>query len=484
MDINQKYEAVIGLEVHAHLLTESKSFCSCSTKFGNAPNTNVCPICLGHPGVLPVLNKKVVEFTVLMGLATKCKINERSIFARKNYFYPDLPKGYQISQYEEPICEHGLITIVFADNSKKNIGITRIHMEEDAGKSIHDQAHETLVDLNRCGIPLIEIVSEPDIRSALEAYLYLTRIKQIVQYLGICDGNMEEGSLRCDANISVRLKGEKEFGTKTEVKNMNSFRNVERAINHEIKRQIDILEDGGKIIQQTLLWDADLNEVAPMRSKEEAHDYRYFPEPDLLPVIVDDKWKSEIAKQMPELPEVRKERLMHKYNLPEYDADLLTQSKGIVDYYEMVISVTDDYKTASNWVMGDVLKVLNEEKIDIKDFRISPENLGNLINLINNGTISGKIAKEIFPLMLEDNRDPALIVKEKNLTQISDLSEIENIIDKILDKSEREVQQYLEGKEKVFGYFVGQVMRETKGKANPKLVNELLREKLDTIKKG
>ncbi|HLG38792.1 MAG TPA: Asp-tRNA(Asn)/Glu-tRNA(Gln) amidotransferase subunit GatB, partial [Chitinophagaceae bacterium] len=304
MEINQKYEAVIGLEVHAHLLTESKAFCGCSTKFGNAPNTNVCPICLGHPGVLPVLNKKVVEFTVVMGLATNCSINERSIFARKNYFYPDLPKGYQISQYEEPICEHGKVTIVLPDNSKKNIGITRIHMEEDAGKSIHDQAFETLVDLNRCGIPLIEIVSEPDIRSAVEAYLYLTKIKQIVQYLGICDGNMEEGSLRCDANISVRLKGEKEFGTKTEVKNMNSFRNVERAINFEIKRQVNIIEDGGKVIQQTLLWNAELNEAAPMRSKEEAHDYRYFPEPDLLPVIVDEKWKNQIVKQMPELPEV------------------------------------------------------------------------------------------------------------------------------------------------------------------------------------
>jgi aspartyl-tRNA(Asn)/glutamyl-tRNA(Gln) amidotransferase subunit B len=282
----------------------------------------------------------------------------------------------------------------------------------------------------------------------------------------------------------VRLKGEKEFGTKTEVKNMNSFRNVERAINHEIKRQIDILEDGGKIIQQTLLWDADLNEVAPMRSKEEAHDYRYFPEPDLLPVIVDDKWKSEIAKQMPELPEVRKERLMDKYHLPEYDADLLTQSKGIVDYYEKVISVTDDYKTASNWVMGDVLKVLNEEKIDIKDFRILPENLGRLVTLINSGTISSKIAKEVFQIMLEEKKDPEQIVKEKNMVQISDSSEIENIIDKILDKSDREVQQYCEGKEKIFGYFVGQVMRETKGKANPKLVNELLREKLDTIKKN
>src|SRR5690606_35292617 len=293
--MNDKYEAVIGLEVHAQLLTESKIFCGCSTKFGNAPNTNVCPICLGHPGVLPVLNKKVVEYTVLMGLATNCRINERSIFARKNYFYPDLPKGYQISQYEEPICEHGFVAITLPNNSQKKIGITRIHMEEDAGKSIHDYGYETSIDVNRCGIPLMEIVSEPDIRTAQEASLYLQKIRQIVRYLNICDGNMEEGSLRCDANISVRLKGETKFGTKTEVKNMNSFMNVERAINYEIERQIDILEDGGRIVQETLLWDPDKAEVRNMRSKEEAHDYRYYPEPDLLPVVVSDEWKNEIA---------------------------------------------------------------------------------------------------------------------------------------------------------------------------------------------
>ncbi len=483
MNMNEKYEAVIGLEVHAQLLTESKIFCGCSTKFGNAPNTNVCPVCLGHPGVLPVLNKKMVEYTVLMGLATDCDINERSIFARKNYFYPDLPKGYQISQYEEPICEHGHVNIVFQDDSIKRIGITRIHMEEDAGKSIHDQSYSTLVDVNRCGIPLMEIVSEPDMRTPTEASLYLMKIRQIVQYLGICDGNMEEGSLRCDANVSVRLAGETKLGTKTEIKNMNSFKNVEKAIAFEINRQIEVIEDGGTITQETLLWNADLNEAFSMRSKEEAHDYRYFPEPDLLPVVVDEKWKSEIAKQMPELPEVRKNRLTNKYNLPKYDAEILTQSKPVADYYEKVIEVTDDYKTASNWVMTDVLKVINEEKIEINNFPVPPEDLGELVNLIKEGTISGKIAKEVFPVMLHDKKKPSAIVKEKNLLQISDSSEIEKIVDKIISDKPGEVQQYIEGKEKVFGFFVGQIMRETKGKANPQMVNDTLREKLDALKK-
>ncbi len=480
--MNDKYEAVIGLEVHAQLLTESKIFCGCSTKFGNAPNTNVCPICLGHPGVLPVLNKKVVEYTVLMGLATNCRINERSIFARKNYFYPDLPKGYQISQYEEPICEHGFVAITLPNNSQKKIGITRIHMEEDAGKSIHDYGYETSIDVNRCGIPLMEIVSEPDIRTAQEASLYLQKIRQIVRYLNICDGNMEEGSLRCDANISVRLKGETKFGTKTEVKNMNSFRNVERAINYEIERQIDILEDGGRIVQETLLWDPDKAEVRNMRSKEEAHDYRYFPEPDLLPVVVSDEWKNEIASAMPELPDQRENRFISEYELPAYDAEVLTQSRALADYYEKVVSVTEDYKSASNWVMVDVLKVLNESKIEINDFPVSPENLGSLINLISKGTISGKIAKEVFAEMLKENKTPEEIVKEKNLVQISDTSEIEKIISDILQSKPAEVQEYIEGKEKVFGFFVGQVMRESKGRANPKIVNELLRNKLDLLK--
>ncbi len=481
--MNEKYEAVIGLEVHAQLLTDSKAFCGCSTKFGNSPNTNVCPVCLGHPGVLPVINKKMIEFTVLMGLATNCTINKRSIFARKNYFYPDLPKGFQTSQYEEPICEFGHVNIVFPDGALKKIGITRIHMEEDAGKSIHDQSFGTLVDVNRCGVPLMEIVSEPDMSAPAEAVLYLMKIRQIVKYLGICDGNMEEGSLRCDANVSVRLAGESKLGTKTEIKNMNSFKNVEKAIAYEIERQTEILEDGGKIIQETLLWNADLNEAFSMRSKEEAHDYRYFPEPDLLPVVVDDDWKNEIASEMPELPEVRKDRLINKYNLPKYDAEVLTQLKEMADYYEKVILVTDDYKAASNWVMTDVLKVINEDKISIDNFSVAPEDLGELINLIKDGTISGKIAKEVFPIMLTENKKPSAIVKERNLIQITDTSAIEKIVDEILNKHTDEVQQFLSGKDKVLGFFVGQIMRQTKGKANPKLVNDLLLSKLDSMKK-
>ena len=481
MEIKNKYEAVIGLEVHAQLLTKSKVFCGCSTEFGKPPNTNVCPICLGHPGVLPVLNKKAVEFTVLMGLAVNCRINEKSVLARKNYFYPDLPKGYQISQYELPVCEDGFIA-VDSDGSQKKIRIKRIHLEEDAGKSIHDQGYETLVDLNRCGTPLMEIVSEPDLRTAKEAYSYLYKIRQIVQYLGICDGNMEEGSLRCDANISVRLKGEDKLGTKTEVKNMNSFKSVERAIDHEIGRQIEILEEGGEIVQETLLWNADLNEAFSMRSKEEAHDYRYFPEPDLLPVVVSEQWKKEIAERLPELPDERKEKLISKYILPEYDAEILTQTKSVADYFENVVSFTNDFKSASNWIMGDVLKVINEQKIDIKDFPVSPDKLAKLINLIGDGIISGKIAKEIFPIMLSEEKDPEAIIKEKNLIQITDVSSIENIVEKIIESHQDEVKQFLEGKEKVLGFFVGQIMKETKGKANPKLVNELLHKKLNELK--
>jgi len=482
-DIN-KYEAVIGLEVHAQLLTKSKIFCGCSTKFGNPPNTNVCPICLGHPGTLPVLNKQAVEFTILTGLATNCTINERSVLARKNYFYPDLPKGYQISQYELPLCENGFINFESDGNSVKKIMIKRIHLEEDAGKSIHDQGFETLVDLNRCGTPLMEIVSEPDLRTAKEAYTYLYKIRQIVQYLGICDGNMEEGSLRCDANISVRINGSVKLGTKTEVKNMNSFRNVERAINHEVERQINILEDGGEIIQETLLWNADLNEAFPMRSKEEAHDYRYFPEPDLLPIVVTEEWKNKIAENLPELPDKRKEKFINKYKLPEYDADILTQNKSIADYFEEVISITSDYKAASNWIMGDVLKIINEQKIEIAAFPVSASNLGKLINLINENIISGKIAKDVFITMLKEDKDPEKIIRENDLIQITDSSEIEKVIDKILNSHKTEVQQFVEGKEKVVGFFIGQVMKETKGKANPKIVNETLRSKLESIKAG
>ncbi|PKL90318.1 MAG: Asp-tRNA(Asn)/Glu-tRNA(Gln) amidotransferase GatCAB subunit B [Ignavibacteriae bacterium HGW-Ignavibacteriae-2] len=480
--MNDKYESVIGLEVHVQLLTDTKTFCGCPNKFGAPPNSNVCPVCMGHPGVLPVLNKKVVEFAVLLGLATNCTINEKSIFARKNYFYPDLPKGWQTSQFEKPICEHGFMEVDKSDGTRKRLGITRIHMEEDAGKLIHDQDSSSLVDLNRCGTPLLEIVSEPDMRTAEEAYLYLSKIKQIVTYLGICDGNMEEGSLRCDANISIRLKGEKELGTKAEVKNMNSFRNVEKAIAVEIERQIEIVEDGGRIIQQTLLWDADRGIVKPMRSKEESHDYRYFPEPDLMPVVVNAEWRNELSKQMPELPEIRKNRFVDQYGLPEYDASLLTVEKQIADYYEEILKTTNDYKTASNWVMGDVLKVLNEEKLNITNFPISAENIGKLINLINNGTISIKIAKEIFPDLIKTNKDPKQIVEEKNLVQISDTSLIDEVVQTILRNNPGQVQQYLDGKDKVIGFFVGQIMRETKGKANPQTVNEILIKNLDSLK--
>ena len=471
-----EFEAVIGLEVHAQLLTDTKIFCGCSTKFGNEPNSNVCPVCLGHPGVLPVLNKKVVEYAAMMGIATNCTINEKNVFARKNYFYPDLPKGYQTSQFELPICEHGYIEI--ETDKKKKIGITRIHMEEDAGKSIHDQGYDTLVDVNRCGVPLIEIVSEPDISSGEEAYQYLTNLKQIITYLGICDGNMEEGSLRCDANISIRPKGETKLGTRTEVKNMNSFRNVQKAIDYEIDRQIALVEDGGKVVQQTLLWNADQNKATAMRGKEEAHDYRYFPCPDLMPVIVDETWKNEIAKQIPELPKKRKNRFIEELKLPEYDAEVLTSQKEIADYFEAVYKECNDAKLSSNWVMGDILKIINERKISVADFPVNPVNLGKLITLIKSNKISSQIAKDVFPIMLEEDKDPIIIVEEKNLLQITDTSAIESVIDEVLKTNPKQVEEFKSGKEKVIGFLVGQVMQRTKGKANPKMVNEILRDKL------
>jgi aspartyl-tRNA(Asn)/glutamyl-tRNA(Gln) amidotransferase subunit B len=480
---HEAYEAVIGLEVHAQLLTESKAFCGCTTKFGNEPNTNVCPVCLGMPGVLPVLNKNVVEFAIRMGLATNCSIAPKSIFARKNYFYPDLPKGYQISQYEEPICTGGFVEIDLEDGSRKKIGLTRIHMEEDAGKSIHDLDNDTLVDINRCGVPLIEIVSEPDIRSAKEAYLYLHKIRQIVTYLGICDGNMEEGSLRCDANVSVRKKGEKSFGTKTEVKNMNSFRNVERAIEFEIGRQIRTLEEGGKVVQETLLWDANQNTAYPMRSKEEAHDYRYFPDPDLVPLLVDDAWKNAVRSSLPEHPTARRDRYVSQYGLPRYDADVLTSERGYADYFETsvkTINTTDDdkVKSVSNWVMTEVLRVVSENKIDIREFPVTPSNLAKMIGLIDDGTISSKIAKEVFAEMLKSDEDPKAIVEKKGLVQLSDENAIGRIIDEVISNNAAQVEKYKAGNEKVFGFFVGEVMKATKGKANPGIVNSLLKKKL------
>ena len=486
MDWN-KYEAVIGLEVHSQMLTQTKAFCGCSTKFGNPPNSSVCPVCLGMPGVLPVLNKQLVEFAIKMGLATHCRITPYSIFARKNYFYPDLPKGYQISQFEEPICVGGYVEIENKDGVKKKVGLVRIHMEEDAGKSIHDQGSETSVDLNRCGVPLLEIVSEPDIRSGEEAYLYLQQIRQTVTYLGICDGNMEEGSLRCDANVSIRLRGEAKLGTKVEIKNLNSFRNVERAIDVEIDRQYLLIESGGHVKQETLLYDADTNEVRSMRSKEEANDYRYFPDPDLVPVVIDDAWIGRVKAAQPELPLERRDRYMRDFSLPKYDAEVLTAEKDIAEYYEQVVTSfkvksREAYKQASNYLMTDVLRVVNEKNIGIRDFSIRPAQLSRMIDLINEGTISTKIAKEVFEEMLQSGDDPDSIVEKKGLRQVSDESAIGEVVEEVLQSNPDEVQKYIGGKEKLFGFFVGEIMKKTRGKANPKILNELLRQKLEKLK--
>lgn len=475
------FEAVIGLEVHAQLLTESKIFSSSSTAFGGEPNSQTDPVVLGLPGVLPVLNQKAVEFAIRMGLATNCEIATYSRFARKHYFYPDLPKGYQISQYELPICSNGYVDIELEDGTQKRIGIIRIHLEEDAGKSIHDPAiagDATLVDLNRSGVPLIEIVSEPDIRSPQEAYAYLIRLKQLVTYLDICDGNMEEGSLRCDANVSLRKVGEKTFGVKTEVKNMNSFRNVERALSFEIERQTQILEQGGEVVQETLLWDADAGVARVMRGKEEAHDYRYFPEPDLLPLTISEEWIEKIRSELPELPQHKKERFIKEYQLPEYDATLLTGSKELATYYEQAVAHCADYKLVSNWVMGEVIRVLNERKIEINDFPIPPESLAELLNLVVDNTISQKIAKTVFEEMLQTGKAPRTIVEEKGLSQISDESALEKIVSDVLAQFPSQVEEYRSGKEKVLGFLVGQVMKATRGKANPGLVNKLLKQKL------
>ncbi|MCD6165913.1 Asp-tRNA(Asn)/Glu-tRNA(Gln) amidotransferase subunit GatB [bacterium] len=481
-----EYETVIGLEVHAQLSTESKIFCSCSTKFGAAPNTQVCPICLGMPGVLPVLNERAVEYAIKMGLATHCHITPRSIFARKNYFYPDLPKGYQISQYEEPLCENGYVEIEVNGQTQK-IGIIRIHLEEDAGKSVHAEEwvaeDETLVDLNRCGVPLIEIVSAPDIRSPREAYLYLSALKQILEYLEISDCNMEEGSLRCDANVSIRPMGSKKFGTRTEVKNMNSFHALEKALEYEVERQKEILRQGGTIVQETLLWNARENRVVPMRSKEEAHDYRYFPEPDLVPLAIDQTWIDRIASSLPELPLARKQRFVQQYHIPAYDAEVLTSSKYLADFYEACVHLYGDAKTVSNWVMGEVLRFLREKKLEIQQSILTPEQLTELLQLIDTGTISVSIAKKIFDEMVESGQSPKVIVEKKGLVQVSDKDQLVEIVDQVIAAHPQEVQKYLNGKEGLLGFFVGQVMRASKGKANPKLVNEIVREKLAELKK-
>lgn len=480
--MNPKYEAVIGLEVHAQLSTNTKIFCGCSTKFGAAPNSQVCPVCLGMPGVLPVLNEKVIEYVVRMGLAHGCNIAERSIFARKNYFYPDLPKGYQISQYENPICEGGHITFQLDNGETKSIRLMRIHMEEDAGKSLHDQHADTFVDLNRSGTPLIEIVSMPDIRSAEEAGKYLTKLRQTVRYLEVCDGNMEEGSLRCDANVSVRLKGAEKFGTRTELKNLNSIKFVEKAIEYEIERQIDLIEDGGEVKQVTLLWDSVKNETRVLRSKENAHDYRYFPEPDLVTVHVTQEMMKYVRENMPELPDQKVERFVKNYGIPEYDARVLSVDKEVADYFEQVCKLVSDYKSASNWVMGEVMRILKEKLISISEFSLSPNQISGIISLIKDGKISSTIAKELFEEMLINGGDPAQIVEAKGWVQVSDTGLIESIIDTIIKDNPGQVSELLSGKDKLFGFFVGQTMKSMKGKGNPKVINDLLVKKFESMK--
>jgi len=473
-----EYEPVIGLEVHAQLLTDSKIFCSCSTQFGAEPNSHTCPICMGMPGVLPVLNRKVVEYTMKMALATHCRINGACNFARKNYFYPDLPKGYQISQYAEPLSEHGYVDIEI-NGGKKRVGITRIHMEEDAGKLLHDE-HNPLsyVDLNRTGVPLIEIVSEPDMRSAEEAAAYLRRLHEILVYLEICDGNMEEGSFRCDANVSLRPRGETAFGTRAELKNMNSFRNVQRALEYEIKRQQYILEGGQVVVQETRLWDDSQGVTHSMRGKEEAHDYRYFPDPDLVPIMIGDTWIEEVGKSLPELPLEKRERFIREYEIPPYDAGVLTSSRALADYFEEVARLSGKPKIAGNWIMGDVLRFLNEDKRNIKNCPILPGSLAEMILLIEEGAISGKMAKDVIEDMYKTGKGPKQIIEEKGLVQITDEEALKKAISEVIAANPGQLEQYRGGKEKLFGYFVGQVMKETKGKANPALVNELLKKML------
>ncbi|MFQ5586347.1 MAG: Asp-tRNA(Asn)/Glu-tRNA(Gln) amidotransferase subunit GatB [Thermodesulfobacteriota bacterium] len=473
------YEAVIGLEVHAQLLTESKIFCGCSTCFGAPPNTHVCPLCLGLPGVLPVLNRRAVDFALKMALATECTINQKSVFARKNYFYPDLPKGYQISQYDKPIAEHGFIEIESGGGIKR-IGITRIHMEEDAGKLLHGEAGESgsFVDLNRAGVPLIEIVSEPDIRTAEEASEYMKALRDILVYLDICDGNMEQGSFRCDANVSIRPVGEEQFGTKAELKNINSFKFIRDAVAYEIERQIEVVEDGGTIVQETRLFDAARGVTVSMRSKEEAHDYRYFPEPDLLPLEVESQWIEELKGTLPELPRAKRERFIEEYGIPADHAALLVSSRALADFYEASVRLFKEPQVVANWVMGELLRHLKADNKDIRECPVTPEGLAGLLTMVDDGKINAKTAKDVFEEMYRSGRDAEAIVKERGVTQISDEGALLAIIDDLLTANQESVEQYRAGKEKLFGFFVGQVMKATKGQANPQMVNRLLKERL------
>ncbi len=482
--MSQTYEAVIGLECHAQLLTKSKLFCSCSTKFGEAPNANTCPVCLGLPGALPVLNRVAVSMAVKAALGLNCHVNTESQWARKNYFYPDLPKGYQISQYDRPLAQNGFIEISI-DGVGKRIGVQRIHMEEDAGKSLHegfpDSSRNTYLDFNRSGVPLVEIVTNPDLRSSAEAHDYLTRLKEILEYLDVNDGNMEEGSLRCDANVSVRKVGEQKFGTRTELKNINSFRFVQKAIDFEIQRQIDVIESGGRIVQETRLWNSAEERTVSMRSKEEAHDYRYFPDPDLPLLVVDREWIKQVERSMPELPESRRKRFVTQYALSEYDAGVLATTRALADFFEEAAKLSGQPKAAANWIMGDLLRFYKDSNTDIKDLSnspVKPKMLADMISLVEKGTISGKIAKTVMEEMCATGKAPQAIIEEKGLVQISNTDEIEKIISKVLDDNPKPVEQYRQGKTGNFGFFVGQVMKATGGRANPQTVNEILKKRL------
>lgn len=474
-----QWEVVIGLEIHAQLATRSKIFSGAATAYGAAPNTQACAVDLGLPGVLPVLNKEAVRMAVKFGLATGCEITPRSVFARKNYFYPDLPKGYQISQYELPIVANGHLDIELEDGTTKTIGITRAHLEEDAGKSLHEDFHGmTGIDLNRAGTPLLEIVSEPDMRSAKEAVAYMRKIHSLVQYLEICDGNMQEGSFRCDANVSVRLKGETKFGTRAELKNLNSFRFIERAINYEVERQIEIIEAGGEVVQETRLYDADKNETRPMRSKEEAFDYRYFPDPDLLPVEVAPAFIETVRASLPELPDAKRQRFVADYGIKPEDAVLLTGSRELADFFEAVVSAGGDAKLAANWVIVELLGALNRDDLPLSQSPVSAGQLGGMIQRIQDNTISGKIAKQVFAAMWAGEGDADAVIEARGLKQVTDTGAIEPIIDEVLANNPKQVEEYKAGKEKMLGYFVGQVMKASQGKANPAQVNQLLKQKL------